>query len=89
MIARNISVPSIHFTSQGVIYAYDYDVTTASISNRRDVVTFDRATEGFPDGHTIDTNGNLWVALNQGGSIVQIDPKTGKLVVQPTSQNVL
>jgi len=65
-------------SAKGVIYGYDFDVTTASLSNRRDVVYFDEETEGVPDGHTIDTDGNLWVAMNGGGGVVQVNPNTGE-----------
>jgi len=63
---------------KGVIYAYDFDAATGNISNRRDVVTFDRPTEGVPDGHTIDTDGNMWVAMMLGGYVVKVNPKTGE-----------
>merc|ERR1712168_505044 len=48
------------------------------MGNRRDVVHFDRATEGLPDGHAIDSNGDLWVAMALAGNIVQINPNTGE-----------
>jgi gluconolactonase len=31
----------------------------------------------YPDGMTIDKNGNLWVALYGGGRVVQINSETG------------
>jgi len=64
-------------TLKGIIYGYDFDAVSGSISNRRIVVTFD-ASEGLPDGHTIDTDGNLWVAMNGGGAIVKVDAMTGE-----------
>ena len=62
-----------------MIYGYDFDVVTAGLSNRRDVVYFDEETEGVPDGHTVDSDGNLWVAMNGGGAVVQVNPKTGRI----------
>ena len=38
--------------------------------------------DGSPDGMTIDAEGNLWVAMCHGGSVLQIDPYSGKLIQQ-------
>jgi len=62
------------------IDAYDYDVTTGEISNMREVVKFDREQDGIPDGHCIDTDGNLWVAMYWGGQLIKVDPKVGQKV---------
>lgn len=62
--------------------ALDYDVTTGEASNRR--VLFDlkaNGVEGLPDGMTIDTNGNLWVALYGGNGVACVNPKTGKRIL--------
>jgi sugar lactone lactonase YvrE len=41
--------------------AFDYDVETGNLSNRR--IAFETGKDlGYPDGMTIDKNGNLWVA---------------------------
>ena len=32
----------------------------------------------YPDGMTIDVKGNLWVAMYNGGRVVNIDGKTGE-----------
>ncbi|XP_078602220.1 regucalcin-like [Branchiostoma floridae x Branchiostoma japonicum] len=56
--------------------AFDYDLSTGTPTNRRKVVTFDPATS-VPDGMTIDTDGNLWIALLNSGQVVQVDPNTG------------
>ena len=50
----------IDSATQGVD-VFDYDIATGSISNRRRLVTIERA-QGTPDGMTIDNKGNLWVA---------------------------
>lgn len=66
------------------IYVFDYEKSTGAISNQR--VLFDFANQesngakGLPDGMTIDTNGNLWVACYDGGRILRIDPNIGKLL---------
>ena len=45
----------------------------------RPVVRFDKTREGYPDGHAIDNDGNLWVAMFMGGNVLKIDPRTGKI----------
>lgn len=65
------------------IRRYDYNVETGEISNLRRIFDFKKnGIEGTPDGMTIDTNGNLWVAVFNGSSILQIDPRAGKLLQQ-------
>nr|CAD7194926.1 unnamed protein product [Timema douglasi] len=61
--------------------ALDFDTTTGKISNRRKA--FDFKTNGidaFPDGMTIDTDGNLWVACFKAGQVIQVNPRTGQLL---------
>lgn len=36
--------------------------------------------EGFPDGTTIDADGNLWIAVFKGYCVIKIDPTTGELL---------
>lgn len=36
--------------------------------------------EGYPDGHTIDADGNLWVAVFSGSCVLKIDPVEGKVL---------
>ncbi len=56
-----------------VIYAYDYDIETGTASNRRPF--FDTSAWGpIPDGATVDANGNLWVAVCEGGVVLNISP---------------
>jgi len=65
----------------GLVEAFDFDLKNGKISNRRAV--FDMAANketGFPDGMTIDTNGNLWVAIYNGNKVLHIDPRTKKLL---------
>lgn len=49
-------------------YAYDYDVETGAVSNRRPFVNT-RPLGGLPDGSTVDREGRYWVAVYQGGKI--------------------
>lgn len=60
-----------------VIYAYDFDLETGTISNRRSFINTPES-EGVPDGLTIDTDGYLWSARWGAGKICCYDPR-GKL----------
>lgn len=63
------------------IAEYDYEPITGTISNRR--VAFDLQKNnitGSPDGMTIDTDGNLWIALFNGGRVIKVDPRTQSLL---------
>lgn len=61
------------------IDAFDYNIETGAIKNRRVIVTI--ADElGGPDGMTIDEEGKLWVALWGGNGVGRFDPASGKLL---------
>lgn len=45
-----------------------------------DVAKFPNNITGLPDGMTIDTDDNLWIALYGGGSVIKVNPKTGELL---------
>lgn len=38
--------------------------------------------DALPDGMAIDTDGNLWVALFNGYSVIKIDPRTPETLLQ-------
>lgn len=59
------------------VYSFDYDDTTAEITNRQILRTFTED-EGLPDGMTIDEKDGLWVALYNGGKVLRLDPSTGE-----------
>ena len=59
--------------------AFDYDVATGFITNRRVAITVPKAF-GYPDGSTIDADGMLWIAHWDGSRVTQWDPRTGKLL---------
>ena len=55
------------------IYAYDYELATGQVANRRIFVnTADLG--GVPDGATVDSEGRLWVAIYGAGKIVAFSP---------------
>jgi D-xylonolactonase len=55
------------------IYSYDYNVATASATNRRVFVQVSAA-EGIPDGLAVDAAGFVWSAQWYGGCVVRYDP---------------
>lgn len=61
------------------IAAFDYDLKTGAIANRKVAVTVG-AKYGWPDGMTIDAEGMLWVALWGEGYVCRWDPGTGELL---------
>ncbi|XP_041980349.1 regucalcin-like [Aricia agestis] len=72
------------------IRKYDYDVETGEISNLSYIFDFEKNNiTGFPDGTTIDTDGNLWVAVFGASCVLKINPNTGELLQKvsiPASQ---
>ncbi|HYF21694.1 MAG TPA: SMP-30/gluconolactonase/LRE family protein [Ramlibacter sp.] len=70
----------LYFTDtwRRTIYAYDFDLRTGTIANRRDFITFDER-DGKPDGLTVDEEGCLWVALWDGWQLARVSPD-GRIV---------
>lgn len=60
-------------TPKHVIYRCDYDIDTATVSNRSVFVEFPRG-NGRPDGASVDVEGCYWSALYEGGRVVRINP---------------
>ncbi|MCY3731179.1 MAG: SMP-30/gluconolactonase/LRE family protein [Rhodospirillaceae bacterium] len=54
-------------------WAYDYDIETGAVSNRR-VFATTREVPGVPDGSTVDAEGCLWNAELISGDLVRYDP---------------
>ena len=68
-------------TPTQTIRAFDFDLSSGDISNPRIVI--DSAAKGYassPDGMTIDSNGNLWVAFCHGACVICFDPIKDKEV---------
>ena len=68
-----------------VIYAYDYELATGAATNRREF--FDSSRFGpIPDGATIDVNGDMWVAICEGGVVLQLSPEgeVKRVIEMPT-----
>ena len=64
-------------TPTRAVVAYDYDRTTGAIAGGRVVVRVPEAM-GFPDGMTIDSSDNLWIAQWDGGCVSCWDPRGGR-----------
>jgi gluconolactonase len=51
------------------------------LGNRKVVFNLDvHNIPGVPDGMTMDTDGNLWVAVFDGGCLLHINPRTSELI---------
>jgi sugar lactone lactonase YvrE len=58
---------------RNLVWAYDYDIATGTVSNRRDWVKTE-SLGGFPDGATVDSAGRVWVAICGGGKVAAFRP---------------
>ena len=85
MISNGIVWTSDHSTMYYVdsltrqVAAFDYDVSTGDISNRRVAVSVPEDF-GVPDGMTIDEEDTIWVAHFGGGRITHWNPANGELL---------
>lgn len=61
-------------TWTGEIWAYDYDIETGAISNRRTFAKVDTSNGGAADGATVDSEGYYWMALVYDGRICRYAP---------------
>ncbi|XP_035663631.1 regucalcin-like isoform X2 [Branchiostoma floridae] len=57
--------------------AFDFDMPTGTLSNRRQVMAFNPPVDGMPDGMCLDTDGKVWIAMYGAGQVLQVDPSTG------------
>jgi sugar lactone lactonase YvrE len=66
---------TMYFVDSGPknIYAFDFDGDTGMISERRTLVTVDPEI-GSPDGLTVDSEGDIWVAIFGGGRVQRYSP---------------
>lgn len=61
-------------TWTGEIWAYDYDLDTGAVSNKRTFCKVDRSRGGAADGATVDAEGCVWSALVYDGRLVRYTP---------------
>ena len=59
-----------------VVYAYDFDIPTGNISNKRLFIDR-RVLGGEPDGMVVDVTGDLWIAMWGSYRVMQFS-STGK-----------
>ncbi|RHZ62767.1 SMP-30/gluconolactonase/LRE family protein [Aspergillus thermomutatus] len=78
-IGWNPKDDTMYFTDSPTakIFAFDFDASTGTISNRR--VHYDVGEPLEPDGFAIDEEGCIWSAIYGGGKIIRISPE-GKLI---------
>ena len=61
------------------IDAFDFEIATGHITNRRTVVNVPEA-YGKPDGMAIDCEDKLWVGMWGGGRVIRFDPIIGAML---------
>jgi L-arabinonolactonase len=62
-------------TSKRLIYAYDYDIATGRVANRRTFVDFAAlGFPGYPDGATVDAEACLWSCEVYRGRLLRFRP---------------
>jgi sugar lactone lactonase YvrE len=66
-------------TPTRVVAAFDYDLETGGIFNRRDAFKVP-SDFGWPDGMTIDAEGMLWIAHWGSSEVVRWNPRTGQAI---------
>jgi len=60
-------------TNRNVMHAYDYDVYTGNIKNKRIHIQWNK--NEFPDGMCVDSEGGFWVAMWEGYKVSHFDAK--------------
>src|ERR1700759_3567132 len=75
-------------TWTGEIWAYDYNLDTGAVSNRRTFCKVDRSRGGAADGSTVDAEGCLWNALVYDGRLIRYTPdgKVDRVIDMPVKK---
>jgi L-arabinonolactonase len=58
----------------GEIWAYDYDITSGTLANRRTFAKLDTSRGGAADGSTVDAEGYLWNAQVYDSKLIRYAP---------------
>ncbi|XP_018333443.1 regucalcin-like isoform X2 [Agrilus planipennis] len=77
-LAWNSDLKKMYYIDSGrrTVDEFDYDQENGTISNRKPIFTLEKHNiPGIPDGMTIDSDGNLWVAVFLGSRVIKIDPR--------------
>lgn len=75
---------TMYWTDSGSmsIYAFDYEGSTGEITNKREFYKLPPGkTVAAPDGHAMDVEEHLWVAIFGRGQVLRINPK-GEVVAE-------
>jgi L-arabinonolactonase len=74
-IGWSLDRKTMYFTDSPLrtIYAFDYDIATGRIENRRPFITV-AENDGTPDGMTVDSQGFIWSCHWGGWKITRYDP---------------
>ena len=74
-------------STRHVIYVYDFDAQTGTLSSRRTFVDTSNE-QGVPDGLTVDSEGYIWSARWGGAKVVRYDPygKVERVIDVPVPQ---
>ena len=72
----------------GEIWAYDYDLDTGDVSNKRTFCKIDRSRGGAADGSTVDAEGCLWNAQVYDGKVIRYAPdgKVDRVIDMPVKK---
>jgi sugar lactone lactonase YvrE len=72
----------------GEIWAYDYDIDTGSVSNRRTFAKIDTSRGGAADGSTVDAEGCLWNAQVYDSKLIRYTPdgKVERVIEMPVKK---
>lgn len=63
------------------VMAFDYDATAGTIANERVAIDFEAlGVKGYPDGMTLDADGNLWVCRWAGFGVTCFNPVTAEIL---------
>ncbi|WP_186278755.1 SMP-30/gluconolactonase/LRE family protein [Lysinibacillus sp. BW-2-10] len=75
-------------SAKQAIFEYEID-NDKNLQNEQLIYQFD-VIEGFPDGMTIDVDGNLWVAIFKSGVIAMDSDNTSKILhINPHTRSIL
>jgi sugar lactone lactonase YvrE len=87
-LAWNAGATTMYYidTPTGQVDAFDYDIASGAISNRR--LAFKNSWGGYFDGMTIDADDNLYIAIWGGGCVLKINPGSGELLAKITVPGV-
>ena len=61
----------------GTVDRFKSDSASGDVSDREVAIKIDDK-DGYPDGMTMDSDGNLWIAMWGGWSVNQYNPSTGE-----------